>query len=258
MSEAASHDDPSGLSPGLLTSHKMLSWRRKTGRMHRIKAPERIILTHQASLLNALRPSFGRGKQEGLLCDLYVHEMRHGRLGIVGNFGVGGPATAVVVEELVAVGVREIVAVDLASSIHSELTSGTIVLVSDAATGDGTSPHYAPNLSQVEVSADLSGHLAAILANHDVGFSAGRVWSTDAPYRGTASELRRYRASDAVLVDMETAAFLAAGAALGIETASLLVTADTLFDDWQPPADGKRVQAALRTAARAARECLLT
>ncbi|HWC28556.1 MAG TPA: phosphorylase, partial [Dehalococcoidia bacterium] len=104
---------------------------------------------------------------------------------------------------------------------------------------------------------DLSGRLASALASRDVPFTAGRVWSTDAPYRETANEVLKYRARDAVLVDMETAAFLAAGAALGVETASLLVAADTLFDDWQPPFDGKRIQVALRVAARAARESLL-
>ena len=152
---------------------------------------------------------------------------------------------------------REIVAVDLAASLYADVPSGTIVLVSDAALGDGTSPHYLPNTSDVEVSADLSGRLASALANRDIGFSAGRVWSTDAVYRETAAEVLKYRGGDAVLVDMETAAFLAAGAALGIETASLLVAADTLYDDWQPPPDGQRIQTALRVAARAAKECLL-
>jgi uridine phosphorylase len=208
-------------------------------------------------LFRSLAPGFGRGRQKGLFCDLRVLGAQHGRLGIAGNFGIGGPVTAAVVEELAAIGVREIIAVDLAASLYAEVTSGAIVLVSDAAIGDGTAPHYLPNTSDVEVSADLSGRLASALANRDVGFSAGRVWSTDAVYRETAAEVRKYRASESVLVDMETAAFLAAGAALGVETASLLVAADTLFDDWQPPPDGERIQTALRIAARAARETLL-
>ena len=245
------------LRPGLLTPRRMLEWRRNMGRMERIRAPESVILTHQASLFKALAPSFGRGRQRGLLCDLRVFGTRRGSLGLAGNFGIGGPVTAAVVEELVEIGVREIIAVDLAASLYAEVPSGTIVLVSDAALGDGTSPHYLPNLSEAEVSPDLSGRLASALASRDIAFSAGRVWSTDAVYRETAAEVLRYRAADAVLVDMETAAFLAVGEALGIETASLIVAADTLYDDWQPPPDGQRVQVALRVAARAARESLL-
>jgi uridine phosphorylase len=250
-------DDLPELQPGLLTAGRMLEWRRTTGRMERIRAPECVILTHQASLFRALAPRFGRGRQRGLFCDLRVYGAQHGRLGIAGNFGIGAPVTAAVVEELAAVGVREIVAIDLAASLYAEVPTGTIVLVSEAAIGDGTSQHYLPNTSEVEVSGDLSGRLASALANRDIGFSAGRVWSTDAIYRETAAEVRRYRASDSVLVDMETAAFLSVGLALGVETASLLVAADTLYDDWQPPADGARVQTALRIAARAARETLL-
>ena len=245
------------LQPGLLTARKMLEWRRNTGRMGRIRVPESVILTHQASLFKALTPLLRGSRQRGLFCDLYVLGARGGRLGIAGNFGVGGAPTAVVVEELAAVGVSEIVAVDLAASLYADVPSGTIVLISDAVCEDGTSPHYAPGADAVEVSDDLSGRLASTLAIRDIGFSAGRVWSTDAPYRETAPEVLKYRSRDAVLVDMETAAFLAAGSALGVETASLLVAADTLFDDWQPPPDGRRIQTALRIAAKAARDCLL-
>jgi uridine phosphorylase len=216
--------------------------------------PEGVVLTHQASLFKALTPRFGTGRQKGLFCEFYL---LNSRLGLAGSFGVGGPPTAVVVEELAAIGVRQIVAVDLAASLYAEVPSGTIVLVSDAVCEDGTSRHYVPAASEVEVAEDLSGRLAAALATRDVPFSAGRVWSTDAIYRETAIEVVKYRSRDAVLVDMETAAFLAAGSALGVETASLLVAADTLFDDWQPPYDGRRIQASLRFAARAARECLL-
>jgi uridine phosphorylase len=234
----------------------MLEWRRNNGKFERIRAPERVILTHQATLFRTLAPRFGRGKQKGLFCDFRMLGFGRNSIGLAGNFGIGGPVTAAVVEELAEIGVREIVCVDLAASLYAEVASGTIVLVSDAAIGDGTSPHYLPNTSQVEVSESLSGRLASALANRDIGFSAGRVWSTDAVYRETAAEVRRYRASDAVLVDMETAAFLSAGWALGIETASLLVAADTLFDDWRPPENGERIQEALRIAARAAREAL--
>jgi uridine phosphorylase len=257
MSEHSAPEEMPVLQPGLLTARRMLEWRRDTGRMERIRSPEGVILTHQASLFRTLAPRFGRGKQTGLYCDLRVFATKRGRMGIAGNFGIGGPVTAAVVEELAEIGVREIVAVDLAASLYAEVPSGTIVLVSDAAIGDGTAPHYLPNTSEVEVAGDLSGRLASALASRDVGFSAGRVWSMDAVYRETAAEVRRYRAADAVLVDMESAAFLAAGAALGVETASLLVAADTLFDDWRPPEEGQRVQEALRIAARAARESLL-
>jgi uridine phosphorylase len=245
------------LQPGLLTARKMLDWRRNTGRLGRIRTPEGVILTHQASLFRALTPKWRGLWQKGLFCDFYISGTKGGRMGIVGNFGVGGPPTSVVVEELCAIGVQQIVSVDLAASLYSDLPSGSIVLVSDACCEDGTSKHYVPGATEVAVAEDLSGRLAAALARRDVPFSTGRVWSTDAPYRETASEVARYRSRDALLVDMETAAFLAVGSALGVETASLLVAADTLFDDWQPPFDTARVQTALRVAARAARECLL-
>ena len=92
------------LQPGLLTARKMLEWRRNTGRMGRIRVPDSVILTHQASLFKALTPRLRGSRQRGLFCELYVLSARGGRLGIAGNFGVGGPPTAIAVEELASVG----------------------------------------------------------------------------------------------------------------------------------------------------------
>ena len=43
---------------GLLSADRMLEWRRATGRMGRVQAPEGVILTHQASLFRALAPRY--------------------------------------------------------------------------------------------------------------------------------------------------------------------------------------------------------
>jgi len=246
------------LAPGLLTAEKMLAWRRSIGAGYRSRAPEGAVLTHQGSLFRGLAAGFGSRSQTGLFADLAVLPKTSGRVAVAGNFGIGGPATAVVVEELAAVGVSRVVAVDLAASLSPEVKSGTVFLVADAICADGTSPHYQPGAAVVEVDADLSGKVAAALARREMALTAGRVWSTDAAYRETAAEIGRYAAQGALLVDMETAAFLACARAVGLQAASVLVVADTLFEDeWRPPPDAKRLQQQLRRAAEAARDALL-
>jgi uridine phosphorylase len=180
-----------------------------------------------------------------------------GRVAVAGNFGVGGPATAVVVEELAAGGAQSIVAIDVASALGEGLTPGAVVLVTGAACGDGTSRRYLPRISNVNVSEELSGRVASSLAEVDIPFYAGRVWSDDAPFRRTAAEVAKRLAEGVALVDMETAALLAAGRVAGIQTASLLVVADALIEgEWQPPSDIKRVQDELRRIATAVRNGL--
>jgi len=249
--------DARAVAPGMLTAEKMLAWRRSLGTGYRSRPPEGVLLTHQGSLFRSLAAGFPPRRQKGLYAELAILPRTNGRVAVAGNFGIGGPATAVVIEELAAIGVERIVAVDLAASLSPEVRSGTVFLTSDAICADGTSPHYAAS-GVVEVGPDLSARLAAALARRNVPFTAGRVWSTDAVYRETAAEVRRSAAQGALVADMETAALLACGRALGVQAASALVVADTLFEEeWRPPPEPKRLQERLRRVAEAARDALL-
>ncbi|HWO72282.1 MAG TPA: hypothetical protein VNN21_01855 [Dehalococcoidia bacterium] len=250
--------DARALAPGMLTAEKMLAWRRSLGTGYRAQPPEGVLLTHQGSLFRSLAAGFPPRRQKGLYAELAILPRTNGRVAVAGNFGIGGPATAVVIEELAAIGVERIIAVDLAASLSPEVRSGTVFLTSDAICADGTSPHYSAASGLIDVDPDLSARLAAALARREVPFTAGRVWSTDAVYRETAAEVQRYAAQGALVADMETAALLACGRALGVQAASALVVADTLFEEeWRPPPEPKRLQERLRRVAEAARDALL-
>jgi uridine phosphorylase len=219
--------------------------------------PERLVLTHQTSLFRSLAPRWRTRSLKGLSAELRHVPVASGRLA-AGKLGVGAPATAILLEELAVLGVKEIVAIDVAGSIDARLRSGSIVLAEAAICGDGTSPHYVPGEAQVVVDAGLATRLADAFKDADVALARGSVWSTDAPFRETPSLLETMRGSGASLVDMETAALYAAGNALGIATAAVLVVADETFEEWQPPADMHLVQAQLARAATVARRCLLS
>jgi uridine phosphorylase len=159
------------------------------------------------------------------------------------------------VDELAAAGTRRIIAVDVAGGLDVGIAPGTVLMAKTALGSDGASQHYAPGLTALPASprlASLSPHLD--MANLPV--SVGAVWTTDAPYRETASLLRRAREAGASAIDMETGALYAAAAAAGIDAYSLLVIADRLLDDWQPPPDLAAVQVMLRRVAEIAVNCL--
>jgi uridine phosphorylase len=145
------------------------------------------------------------------------------------------------VEELAAIGVQRIVAVDFAGSIDQSVPSGSVVLAEGAIALDGTSRHY--SLQPIApASRALTAPLAAHLAERGVELSCGLVWSTDAVYRETRSQIEAQRAQGALCVDMETAALYAVASALGLEAVSLLVAADELFESWQAPRDMRSLQ----------------
>jgi purine-nucleoside phosphorylase len=64
------------------------------------------------------------------------------------------------------------------------------------------------------------------------------------------------RERGAVAIDMETSALFAAASANGIEAAAVLVVADLLLEEWQPPVDPSLIQSLLRRVAAVAARCL--
>ncbi len=170
--------------------------------------------------------------------------------------GVGGPGTAVAIEELAVLGVGRIIAINVAGSIDPALTSGSVMLVDSALCGDGTSPHYCSNYI-ARPGTNLTNAIAQRLRDCDIGFSRGTIWSTDAIYRETPALLADSRGRGAVAVDMETAAVLSVSASLGIEAAAIVVAADVTLDDWRPPLDMKSIHATLRSLSQIAIACLV-
>jgi len=213
-------------------------------------------LTHQGALARALKPRLRAKVHRGLSAELRLLPGAASSVAVTGNLHVGGPATAIIVEELVACGISTVVAVDIAGSLGAGLHSGAVVLAEGAICADGTSPHYAPASQIVPASSELVSRLFRGLRARDIDFSHGLVWSTDAPFRETQSQLDAFREIGAALVDMETAALFATAAALGIKAASVLVVADELFGGWRPPADMAMVQSRLKQVAAVVVECL--
>ena len=248
-------DGSPALEPALLTAAAMLDWRRRRGSLPALPHLDGVLLTHQPGLVRALTPRWRRRSLRGLSTELRLLPGEQA-LAVTSDLHVGAPAMAILVEELAALGVRRLVAVDIAGSIDSALTSGSLLLASTAYAGDGTSPHYAPGAAVISANDALIQPLAVTLTQAQLNLTSGRVWSTDAPFRETQSQIEAARDQDAVAVDMETAALYASAGALGVEAAAVLVIADELSAGWSPPADMRAVEATLQRVARAALRCL--
>ena len=66
----------------------------------------------------------------------------------------------------------------------------------------------------------------AVLDEHDVPYTLGKTWTTDAPFRETAAKIAARRDEGCISVEMETAAFLAVTHARGIAFAQYLYAGD--------------------------------
>jgi uridine phosphorylase len=156
-------------------------------------------------------------------------------VGVVVIPGPGAPFAAIVVEELAALGVRDFVIVGMAGSLQPELRVGSLVLCRQALRDEGTSHHYAPPAEFAEPSPQLTRQIRGALARSGRPYTEGTTWTTDAPYRETVAEVRRYRRRGILTVEMEAAAVFCVARRLRRRAAALFVISDHLDESgWEP------------------------
>jgi uridine phosphorylase len=156
-------------------------------------------------------------------------------VGIARISGPGAPFATIVVEELAALGVREFLIVGLAGSLRPNLEAGSLVVCAKALRDEGTSYHYAKASSFAHPSPRLLARLKRTLNRNRVSFAEGPSWTTDAPYRETVAEIRRFRRMGILTVEMEASAVFTVAQHLGRTAAALFVISDHLEEDgWKP------------------------
>jgi DeoD family purine-nucleoside phosphorylase len=148
--------------------------------------------------------------------------------------GMGGPSAAIVLHELISLGVTRAIRVGTCGALHSALGLGDLVVAREAIAADGTSVALgAGELTRADVATTsaLVGELernrgrgAGERAHHE-----GRIVSTDLFYEPDTEHSRRWGAEGAIAVEMEASALFAVGAAAGIRVACVLAVSD-VFD----------------------------
>ena len=153
---------------------------------------------------------------------------------LITGFGCGGPAVALVAEQVIALGVKQIVFVGLAGSLQEEVVPADTVVCQESICADGTSPHYTAN-EVVRTSKNLTAQLTKKLGVEKINFHFGRNWSTDAVFRETKKEIKHYQKARVLTVEMETSALLAVCKRRKIACAAVYVVSDFLGGrTWQP------------------------
>ncbi len=137
-----------------------------------------------------------------------------GELLTIQSTGMGGPSAAIVLSELVDLGVTAAVRVGTCGALSGSVGLGDLVVAAEAVCGDGTSRALGAG---ERVGADPS--LTAALGG------GSRVASTDLFYDDSVS---RFAGTGAVAVEMESAALFQVGAVRGVAVACVLAVSDVL------------------------------
>jgi uridine phosphorylase len=214
----------------LFTAHDFLTYLRASNLLPDIDVPESAVLCYQPEaahhLIGTRRPPDVR-----LFAPVHIITRGNGRSAVAGDFGIGAPVAALVMEHLIAWGVRRFFSIGFAGALQPEAAVGDIVVCSGAVRDEGVSHHYAPAERYARPSQGLSDALRAELTSRGLKHTTGETWTVDAPYRETVAEARHYQAEGVLSVEMEAAAVFTVARHHGVEAAAAFVISDSLAEE---------------------------
>jgi uridine phosphorylase len=163
---------------------------------------------------------------------------------------LGAPYAVMVLEKLIALGARMVLALGWCGSLQSHLAIGDLALPTTTVSTEGTSRHY-PLDGPPDPDPGLVRILQNLLEAMDAHWQEGVVWSTDGFYRETVDLVRYYQGEGVLGVDMEMAALFTLGRFRRVPVAGLLVVSDELATlRWNPGYRSERFRQARDKAAR--------
>lgn len=152
---------------------------------------------------------------------------------------MGGAGTVCLMESLIARGAKAFLFYGNCGVLNKEIAAGHLILPTAAYRDEGTSYHYLPVSDYVEI--PTHAHLSQIMDELHLPYVSGRVWTTDAFYRETCSNMENRKADGCIAVDMECASVMAAGQFRGVPVYQFLYADDCLDGDhWDPRTLGAR------------------
>ena len=158
-----------------------------------------------------------------------------GKLVTVCSTGIGGPSTAIAVEELCACGAHTMIRVGTCGGVSIDVKSGDVVIANGAVRQDGTSHEYAPAIFPAVPTADVLFALINGAQKNGFDYHCGVVQSKDSFY-GQHSPQRMPTSADllekweawkrlgVLASEMEAAALFTVGASLGISTGAVFLS----------------------------------
>lgn len=140
---------------------------------------------------------------------------------------LGGAGAVQIMEQLIAGGVKEIIAAGCCGSLVED-TEGSFFIPAVALRQEGTSYHYLPPSREIELDLEPIKAICKVLENAGLSYKICKTWTTDGFYRET-KEMVRYRKSEGYsVVEMECASMAACAKMRGVLFGQVLFTADSL------------------------------
>ncbi|NWF67636.1 MAG: nucleoside phosphorylase [Chloroflexi bacterium] len=165
---------------------------------------------------------------------VYALHVQNTRIAIA-HPGIGAPMSAAILDELIAFGCRKFIACGGSGVLNREIAAGHVVVPDAALRDEGTSFHYLPPAREVAADAAVVQVITHTLTTHQIPYTVGKTWTTDAIYRETPAKVARRKAEGCITVEMEAAAFFAVAQFRGVRFGQILYGGDDVSGEtWDP------------------------
>ena len=197
--------------PTMFTAENLLREARRQKSLPRVQVPQICVLDPDGDMVHWLVRSRGIERESNWACyhtDLHAFTYEGTRFGIIGC-AVGASFAVLVAEELFASGCELLISVTSAGQILSIGDTPYFVLIEKARRDEGTSYHYLPPADFSHLAPELLSMLGDAFLPAPVTVHRGATWTTDAPFRETATAIAHCRDLGILAVEMEAAALYA-------------------------------------------------
>lgn len=178
---------------------------------------------------------------ETFMEDVVQRNSERGMLGYTGTFngkpvsvqasGMGCPSAAIVIEELVQLGVKKIMRVGTCGGLQPDQTMGDMIIAISATPADATATHYVGGEPHAPTADFGLVHEAVHQAKHlGKPVRVGPIVSSDVFYQPDANQAQRWSDRGILAVEMEAAVLFTLGALRRIQAGCMLIVSDVIVD----------------------------
>ncbi|QTA83053.1 Putative purine nucleoside phosphorylase [Desulfonema limicola] len=189
-----------------------------------------------SNFMNPLKPPVSF-----MMSQIYIQDTRTPGFCLAGPV-TGSPYAVLLMENLMAWGVRDVLYFGWCGSISENIETGDIILPAAAIIDEGTSVGYEKHSGEIVYpSGDINQNIKTILNDRKIDYHEGRIWTTDAIFRETPEKVKYFQEKKALAVEMELSALFTAAEFRGINMGAVLVVSDELASfTWKPGFNDKR------------------
>ena len=149
----------------------------------------------------------------------------------VQSTGMGCPSAAIVMEELIQLGVKRFLRVGTSGGLQPDLELGELIIVLTAVPADATAQHYIGNEPHCPTADWELIHGAVHFAKElEQPLRVGPVVSSDLFYNPSEGQYERWSERGILAVEMESAMLFTLGAIKKVRTATLLTVSDVVVE----------------------------